>query len=346
MKPILVTGGTGFLGSHLVDELVARGERVRVLVRLTSSLENIIGHVKRGNVEVVEGNLLDPESLKRACSGAEMIFNVAAAVDFSLPGKLFESVNVHALMNFVELAGEAGINCFVHVSTVGFYGWNGRPIDEKTQQYPTNIYEESKLRGEKVLLDAYRDVGFPVAIIEPSFIYGPRARVGIPAIFWTVQKRWMPLIDGENHRSNMVYVSDVVDAMILASEKEEAMGECFVIGHEVSSTYREILDIVAEVLGVRTPRWSVPYAVAKPVAAILEKGARFLGFHPLPLSKYLDYTVLDCLLDIGKARRVLGYCPKVGLKEGMERTVAWFREYTDLIRQEESLPVRSVLQVD
>lgn len=346
MKPILVTGGTGFLGSHLVDGLVSRGERVRVLVRPTSSLENIIEHVKRGGVEVVEGDLLDSESLKRACRGTETIFNVAAAVDFSLPGKLFETVNVHALMSFVELAGEAGVNRFVHVSTVGFYGWNGRPIDEKTSQYPNNIYEESKLRGEEILLNAYRDVGFPVAIIEPSFIYGPRARVGIPEILWYMQKRWMPLIEGGNHRLNIVYVSDVVDALILASEKEEAMGECFVIGHEVSPTYREILDAVAVVLGVRTPRWSVPYSVAKPAAVILEKGARFLGFHPPALGDYLDYTVLDGLLDISKAKRVLGYSPKVGLNEGVERTVAWFREHTDLIRLEESPPVRSVLRVD
>ena len=137
----------------------------------------------------------------------------------------------------------------------------------------------------------------------------------------------------------MVYVSDVVDALILASQKEEAIGERFVIGHDMSPTYREIMDVVAESMGVTPPRWSVPYWLAKPFALFLQMGGDVLGMEPFRFADYLDYTIQDGVLDISRAKRVLGFRPKVALKEGMAETVAWFREHPKFIQNKESLPL-------
>jgi nucleoside-diphosphate-sugar epimerase len=135
----------------------------------------------------------------------------------------------------------------------------------------------------------------------------------------------------------MVYVSDVVDALILAAEKEEAVGERFVIGHDISPTYREIINVVAESLDVSPPRWSVPYWLAKPAAVFLQSAGDLLGMKPYRFADYLDYTVQDGVLDISKAKRVLEFQPKVTLKEGMAKTVAWFQEHGGRTRTRESL---------
>lgn len=336
MRRVLVTGGTGFLGSHLVDRLVETNYNVRVLARPSSSLENIEHHIRRDGIDVVRGDLTEPDSLRQACQDMDMIFHAAAAVDFSLPKKIFEEVNVQALKSLVRIASRSGVRRFVHVSSIGFYGWDKQSIDENMEQHPSNVYEATKLAGEKIVMNAYRNFGLPVSIIEPSFVYGPRARIGVAELFWWVQKKWLPLIDGGKHRLNMVYVSDVVDALILASEKEESIGERFVIGHEESPTYREIMEIVAEVLEVTPPRWSVPYAVAKPVATAIQKCKDILGSRSFHFADYLDYTVQDGVLDIGKAKRILEYCPKVDLVEGMRKTVVWYQERRESIRGYES----------
>ena len=135
----------------------------------------------------------------------------------------------------------------------------------------------------------------------------------------------------------MVYVSDVVDAMILVAEKEEAVGERFVIGHDISPTYWEIMDVVAESLDVSPPRWSVPYWLVKPAAVFLQSAGDLLGMHPYRFADYLDYTAQDGVLDISKAKRVLEFQPKVTLKEGMAKTVAWFQEHGGRTRARESL---------
>jgi len=337
MTCILVTGGTGFLGSHLVDRLVALGTNVRILARPTSSLENIREHIHKADIEIIRGDLLHPDSLQRACDGVDAVFHTAAAVDFSLPEKTFQEVNIHALREFVNLACDAGIARFVHVSSVGFYRWSSQYIDERVEQHPTNAYEATKLEGERIVLQAHRARGLSATVIQPSFIYGPRARIGVLELIWWVKKGWLPHIDGGIHRLNMVYVSDVVDAMILAAEKEEAVGEHFVIGRHISPTYREIMDVVAESLNVSPPRWSVPYWLAKPVAVFLQSVGDLLGMKPYRFADYLDYTIRDGVLDISKASRVLGFQPKVALKEGMAKTVAWFQEHRGPIRNRESL---------
>ena len=339
MKRILVTGGTGFLGSHLVDRLVELNRSVRILARPSSSLENIDRHVRSDGVEIVRGDLTEPDALRRACQDVDTIFHAAAAVDFSLSKEIFEEVNIKALKSLIGIANDGGVGRFVHISSIGFYGWNSRPIDENVEQHPSNVYEATKLAGEEIVMNAYRKYGLPVSIIEPSFIYGPRARIGVQELFWYVRKGWLPLIDGGRHRLNMVYVSDVVDALILASEKNEAIGERFVIGHDESPTYREIMEVVAEVLEVTPPRWSVPYVAVKPVATFIQKCVEMLGLRWFHFADYLDYTIQDGVLDIGKAKRVLGYHPKIDLAEGMRKTVAWYRDCSDGYNNVRTLPI-------
>jgi len=323
---ILVTGGTGFLGSHLVDRLVAEGHRVRVLIRPTSQLDFLQVHLGEGTIECIKGDLTDPSSLQRACQGVEAIFHAAAAVDLTLSRRRIFKVNVWALERFLEIARARSIRRFVYVGSVGFYRVRpGEPIREDSPCCPWNAYEASKLEAERIVLRHGQTHGLPVTVLEPSAIYGPRARVGIPMMLRLIERGWFPYIDSGHHRLNMVYVSDVVEALIQALQSPQAVGQRLIIGGPSSPTYREIFQTVAKLLGVDPPQRNVSYPVAKAFARLIEIGAKLTGRSPPFASAYLDYAARDMIVDSSRAQQVLGYRPRVDLEEGMRCTVEWFR---------------------
>ncbi len=338
---ILVTGGTGFLGSHLVDGLVARGDTVRVLIRSSSSLKYIRPHMHSGYVEVVQGDLTDAGSLESACEGVQIVFNCAAVVDFQSTKNQLEAVNVSGLASLTKAALKHHVQRLIHVSSAGLYGWEKGVIHEGWDVRPDNEYERTKAQGEGILLQTHREKGLPVVILQPSFIYGPRARIGMRELFRYAGNPWLPLVDGGKHRLNMVYVSDVVDVLIRSADIETAVGQRFIIGHLDNPTYREIVKTAAELMGVSTARWSLPYGFVKPMASLLQKWGGTLAQHSIPYSDYLDYMVRDGVMDISKAERILGFVPKVSLDEGMLRTVTWFRQNTDLIQKNRPQRARS-----
>ncbi len=336
MGKILVTGGTGFLGSHLIDRLVREGEKVRVLIRPTSSLKYISDHIKNNSVEIVTGDLTDPESLKIACQQISAIFHTAAVIDLSKSKETFEAINIDALDNLVEIACNHRVRRFIYVSTIGSYKWQQSPIDENVEQQPSNIYELSKLEGENIVMRAHRNRGLEAVIIEPSAIYGPRARIVVPEMLWYIQRSWMPMIDGGQKRLNMVYVTDVVDSLLLAYRKQEATGERFIIGSDESYTYKEILDTLAEILGLQPLRWSIPYDIAKFISTLIGYFSKLFNIDTLPLWNYIDYMATDLVINIEKAESILGYKPRVKLYEGLINTVNWFAMNTNLICPEKS----------
>lgn len=319
---ILVTGATGLVGSHLVDRLAGDGQYVRVLARPASNLTWLMPHVQRGRVEIVTGDLADAGLTDRICRNVDTVYHAAAAVDFSLRETEVRSVNIDAVRLLAASVLKNGVRRMIHLSSIGACRWGREPINESTPLAAVNLYEATKMEGDRFLLAAHERQGLPVVILAPSAIYGPRARIVIPEMLWYLKKGWMPLVDGGRHRLNMVHVSDVVEALILAARVPEAEGKRFLVGHTESPTFRRIFGVMAECLGISPPFWSVPSWAALPAARILAR----LGWlrAPFPLDEYLGYASRDAVLDISRAREVLGYRPRVNLEEGMASTLDWF----------------------
>jgi len=320
----LVTGANGFIGSHLVDSLVAKKKSVRILVREKSNLENVEKHIRNKKVEVVKGELTNEESLKRAMQDCTVICNAAALTDLSASRKQFFNSNVQSLRNLLNIASSMNLRRFVHISSIGGFTKNHSLISEETPQSPINNYELSKVLGEKIALMFWEKHGLPITILEPSAVYGPRANMGFPYLLRMLKKRMMRYPVSESNLLNLVYVTDVVEAIELVIEKEEAIGERFIIGGKKSYTYKEIVEAASRELGISAPKKHISLSIAKSFALLSQYFSKIRGKKPELAVDYFDYITHDMVLDISKAKRILGYKPQVELSEGMREMVKWY----------------------
>ena len=168
---VLVTGGTGFAGSHLVSRLVKKGESVRVLVRKNSNVD----YLKKLNVELCLGDITDKNSIKAAVKGIDVVYHIAALFrQARFPDRVYWQVNVQGTQNMLEAGYEEGVKRFVHCSTIGVLGHITNPPADETYPYnPGDVYQRSKCEGEKIALKFFRDKEFPVVVARPTAIYGP-----------------------------------------------------------------------------------------------------------------------------------------------------------------------------
>ena len=257
MRPTLVTGATGFLGWHVANRLLARGERVRALVRDTSRVRELDG-------EVVVGDLRDPESLERAVAGCAVVYHVAA--DYRLwardPSELYRS-NVEGTQNLLKAARDAGVERVVYTSTVGCIGMHGEfPGTEDTQvdlEQMAGAYKRSKFQAEQVALEFAR-AGLPVVIVNPTAPIGDHDFKPTPTgkIVVDYLKGDMPAFVDTG--LNLVDVEDTAEGHLLACERG-ASGERYILGCE-NLTLQQILTRLATISGGKAPRWRIPYAVA------------------------------------------------------------------------------------
>jgi dihydroflavonol-4-reductase len=320
----LVTGANGFIGSHIVDLLVRKGYRTRVLLRHGCNTENIEAHVRQGNVEVFWGDLRDPHSMRKALKGISFLLHSAALTDLSATRKDLFEVNVHALKNMITTLSIQGIKRFIHISSIGTFDKNQKTINEETPLSPVNDYECSKTEGESLVLAAFRESRFPATILEPSAVYGPRVNIGFPYMLEVVRSGRMRYPVDEKTLLNLLYVTDLVHAVELSMTKDAAIGERFIIGGERSHTYKEVIELTAKELGVPIPKKHVPTSIAKTFIFLQEKMARLRGKRPRVYTHYFDYITHDMVLDITKAKRILGYTPEISLERGVKEMVTWF----------------------
>ncbi len=329
MKDIfLVTGAAGFIGSHIVDAFISKGRRVRILIKKHSDTTNIGGHLERGAVEVVYGNLHDRATLARALKDCTFICNAAALTDLSAKLHDLINTNVIALDAMLEIASQMPLKRFVQISSISAFDKSHTIIDESTPLTPINNYDRSKLEGEEVALRYWREKRVPVTILEPSAVYGPRVRIGFSYLLEMLDSGRMRYPVNEHTKLNMLYVGDLIQAVEQAFEVPEACGERFVIGSEISHTYRYIVELAARELGIPAPEKHVPFSIAKCYAFIMQIASKLRGKKPALTVSYFDYITTDIILDISKAQRILGFVPRYSIEEGMSAMVKWYRENT------------------
>ena len=322
-KKVLVTGATGFTGGHLTDELVKRGYKVKALSlphQDTSNLEKL-------GVEVVFGDLTKKDTLSPAVKDVDIVFHIAAIYrEQNVPHQLFFDVNVGGTKNLLEASRDAGVKRFVHCSTVGVQGEIKNPPAAETAPYnPGDYYQESKVQGEKLALQFFKENDIEGVVFRPVGIYGP-GDTRFLKIFKFVKNGKFRMIGRGNVLYHLTYVRDLVNGIILCGEKPEAVGEVFTLGGNEYVTLNKLIQILAEVLEVPVPKKRVPLFPVWMAAVMCEIVCYPFRIHPPLYRRRLDFFTKDRAFDISKAKRLLGYQPKVSLQEGLKITAEWYKQ--------------------
>lgn len=319
-----LTGANGFLGSHLADRLLKDGHQVTALVRESSELRWIADK----GIRLVTGALDDAAALAQAFEGAELIFHLAGAVVAGDPAAYYR-VNQEAARAVAEAAlGVEGLRRFVLVSTLAVHGVRKDepgPVNEESGCEPVNHYGRSKLGGE----EAARALcpGLPLTVVRPGGIYGPRDTASL-ALFQQGAKGIYLKMGFGRRLVNMCHVADIVDGILLAAARDEGLGETFLLGDAENYTLEQLgQTMVRAVRGGRgLPLW-IPLTGAFALAAAGSALGRLRGKRPLlDIDQVRMYAVRNWAMDVGKARRLLGYRPRYTLLEGATETAAWYRE--------------------
>lgn len=320
---VLITGATGFLGSHTADRLLQNGHNVRALVRGSSSLHWLSGK----QIETVHANLHDPESMKEAFNGIEGVIHVAG-VTASKTKEGFYQHNQIATRNLLEATKRYGehVSRFVLISsqTAGGPSLDGNPVTEETPPHPITTYGKSKLAAEEESRQFRED--FPVTILRLPAIYGPRD-TAILSFFQTVNKGIKPLIGFQEKFINLAHVYDIAQGIELGLFRPEALNRTFYIGSDRQYGWRELSNLASSIIGRRGLFVPIPHFVVSSIAGISEFTSIFKK-KPSVLNweKRLDVTQLNWICSIERAQKELGYKPQVRIKEGFEETIDWYKK--------------------
>ncbi len=322
-KTVFVTGGSGFTGSHLCQTLVTRGYSVKALVRKTSKIH----HLKRIGVQPVIGDLADLKTENGALDGVDTVFHVAAAYrQEGISKEQFWKVNVDGTRRLLEAARDNKVRRFVHCSTVGVQGEIEDPPARETAPYkPGDHYQESKMEGEKVALAFFDEHEIEGVVVRPVGIYGP-GDTRFLKLFKFINNGKFRMIGRGDVLYHLTFVEDLVDGIILAGERDEAVGNIYTIGGDEYMPLRDLVALIANVLSKPVPRKHLPLKPVYIASVLCEAICRPIGVEPPLYRRRLDFFTKDRAFDITKAKTELNYTPKVALHDGLTRTARWYRE--------------------
>lgn len=321
---VLITGATGFIGSRLALHCLGAGHSVRVLGQNRNSDENENANLLRDKgAEVVIASITERGDLTRALDGIEVVFHLAAAQhEANVPDRHFWEVNVEGTKNMADASVEAGVRRFVHGSTIGVYGWTpGSHVNENSPLKPGNIYGVTKLAGEEALRSFEGKLNF--AILRISETYGP-GDLRLLKLFKGVRTGKFPMIGPGHNLHHLIYIDDLIDALLLSAADENVTGKTFVVAGEKPVSTHEMVAVVASTLGTTPPRLRVPMTPMLLVAKALEAGLRPLGIQPPLHPRRMNFYRKSFAFSADEARTILGFQPKVDFETGAEATARWY----------------------
>lgn len=317
MTIALVTGAAGFLGSHLVCLLRSHGVRVRALARVAAD-------AREPGVDWITGDLVDADAMRRATTGANLVFHCAAALPRSGVDELRAS-NVEGTRTLLGAAIAGGVRRIVYVSTDSVYGDRHHtaaseetPLDPR--YYREGTYPRTKLEGEYLLLEADARGLVDATVLRPCLMYGPGRSAGTSILRRWASRRIHVVFDGGAARLSLLYVDDMARALWLAGTVDAAAGRCYNVSSGAYSR-REILDALSRVTSTAPPVMSVP---SWPFKRLIDR---------------VRFAVTDHVVDTGRARRELGFQSEVALDEGLLRTRRWLvTESDEVVRARSRTP--------
>lgn len=319
----MVTGGTGFIGSHLVEALLRRGKEVRCLVRSKSNLK-WLGNLP---VELAEGDCTDRASSRKAVKGVDLVFH-AAGLTKANDEKTYFEVNAKGTENLIHACLEENLSLrkFIYLSSQAAAGpcQNGGRKKESDGCEPVSPYGRSKQRGEQFCLEHSHEL--PFVILRPSAVYGPRDR-DIYAFFKILSRRIKPRFPYREQLVSLCFVQDIVEAALLAADVNESTGEIFFLSDGQDYRLDQIGDLFEEVMEIRAYRVFIPGWLISGIASFSEFLSAFSGKPPLlNKGKVEEMLQKNWLCDITKAKKLLGFEPRFSLAEGLKITYEWYRK--------------------
>lgn len=325
MRPtVLVTGATGFLGGHLARRLVENADcEVRALVRESSNSALL----QRLGVELAIGDLKDRSTLRSAVAGADLVYHIAASFRSEhLPRDDMWKTNVQGTRDLLEFSHEAGVQRFVHCSSVGVHGAiEGPPGTEASPFDPGDKYQWTKAEAEKLASNFGIEHGLPIVIFRPAGIYGPDD-LRFLKLFKSVKSGVFRMIGSGEVLYQMIYVEDLIDGVLLCGTSERAPGEVFILTGDRPHTLNTITQTIAKTQGVEVSSFRIPATPVYVAGALCEIVCRPLGISPPLYRRRVDFFRKTRAFSIEKAQRVLGFSPQVDLEEGLQRTATWYEE--------------------
>lgn len=312
-----VTGATGFIGSHLVEDLLRKGHRVTCLVRKTSDLR----WINRLDVRLAYGDCEKKESLLNLLAGFDYIFHLAGLTK-ATNEKDFFYVNTTGTENLVHAVAEKNTNIkrFVYMSSLSAAGpgCTSTPVNEQVNPLPVSEYGKSKLEAERIVLK-YKDI-IPVTIIRPPAVYGPRDKD--MHILFKLLKKGIFLHWGTCYYS-LIYVDDLISGTIIAAENDISTGKLYYLSDSRIYSSDEIAETISSVINTRHLRLRIPKFILPFIAGIGQTFSNRSTIINKDKAKELQRAYWIC--DPSKARDELGFLSKTGIKEGIKWTAEWYR---------------------
>jgi len=323
---VLVTGATGFTGGHLARYLASRGHEVSSLVRPATAGRAAAAAPDGAGVRVVVGDLTDAAAVARACTGADIVYHIAATYrEAGQPDTAYHAINVGGTRHVLEGARGAGVRRVVHCSTGGVHGHiEHPPASEGAPFAPGDVYQRTKLEAE-LLATEFGSAGAPeVVVFRPIGIYGP-GDLRFLKLFRGVARRRFPLLGSGRVFYHLTYIDDLVEGIRLCGETPGAAGRTYILAGPRYTTLNELVGLVAREFGVAPPRWRWPVWPFWTAGALCEAVCVPLRIEPPLYRRRVDFYTKSRAFDTTRARNELGFSPRVDIAEGVHRTAEWYR---------------------
>ena len=323
-----VTGGTGFIGSHLVEQLVDQGYHVTCLIRQTSNLRwlNHLLNAKSPQVQLVMGNLHDSDILEQHVRDADLVFHLAGLTK-APDAATYDRVNAEGTKRLIDacLGAQTSLDRFVYCSSLAAVGpsTDATPNTEDVIPHPLTDYGSSKLKGELIVRE-YTDQ-LPITIIRPPAVYGPRD-VDIFLFFQMINRGIMPILGDADKLLSLVHVKDLVAGIYAAAVSKRAVGETYFLTDGDIHTWMGIERVIADALEMRPLKVKVPLSLLDFISIFTEAAAKITRQAPtLNRQRVRDLKQQFWICDSTKAQKELGYRPTYFVQKGMQETADWYR---------------------
>ena len=323
----LITGAGGLVGSSLAEACVKRGYKVKALIRSGSDGS----FLEKLGVEVVRGDLQDKNLPKEAIEGVDTVFHCAAKVGDWGSVDSYRQVNVEGLRKLLDSCNPSQLYKFVHFSSLGVYeARHHHQTDESTPPPDQHFdgYTQSKMESEKLALQYHKEKGYPIVVLRPGFIYGPRDRTVLPRLMEKLKTKEVKYIGSSSYAMNNIFVGNLVQAAFLALDNPNAVGQVFNLTDGEKVSKKRFITTIAKGMNLPAPFFfPVPLWLVKFIASSMEKKALKRGALEAPKITKANIKFLGLNLDfsIEKAKRILGYAPAKTFDEGMAETLNWYK---------------------
>jgi nucleoside-diphosphate-sugar epimerase len=322
----LVTGATGFIGGHVVRAAIERGHRVTTIARPASDAKEL----ESAGVTIIRGDLLDKASVDKSLDGTEIIVHCAGKVGDRGALEEYRPINVDALQSLLQACKDRPISRFIHMSSLGVYEARHHYGTDEREPLPDShmdAYTTTKVEADRLVFAAHQSQSLPAVVLRPGFVYGPHDRSVLPRLLKRLRENRFNYLGGDQRILNCIYIGNLVDAVFLAAERPQAVGQAYNLTDAERITKERFINAIADALQFERPRQKLPRWLAALGSRILHRQIKKAGMTGKPWITPAQYKFLQLNLDfsIEKAKRELGYHPRFSFDEGMRETMAWYR---------------------